>query len=75
MAQVSELFNTVSGEAFESALAITASAPLLAYLQSTRHAVWIQGRESLFRQHVDRDIHLHGAMHVTTSAGLITAQK
>lgn len=74
-AQVAEVFNTFSSEVFDSALAITASAPLLAYLQSTRHAVWIQGQQSLFQQRVDREIHWRGAMHVTTSAGLITAQK
>ncbi|WP_256868042.1 class I SAM-dependent methyltransferase [Candidatus Entotheonella palauensis] len=73
-AQVAESFNTVNSEAFDSALAITDSAPLFAYIQSTRHATWIQGQEPLFRQRVDREIQLHGAMPVTTSGGLITAQ-
>jgi ubiquinone/menaquinone biosynthesis C-methylase UbiE len=74
VAQIAEIFNTVSSEVFDSALAITTSAPLLAYLQSSRHAAWIHGQESIFQERVDREIHQYGAMHVNTSGGLITAR-
>ncbi len=73
--QVAKIFTTVSSEVFDSTLAITASPPLLAYLQLSRHGDWIEDREAVFQERVDHEIRLHGALHVNTRGGLIIARK
>jgi SAM-dependent methyltransferase len=74
MAQVCAWFSEVTLCRYKDALVVTEADPLIAYvLSSTAKSFFVGDRLAAFTQWVERELALHGAIHITKDTGMFKA--
>jgi ubiquinone/menaquinone biosynthesis C-methylase UbiE len=72
--QISTWFPQVAMHRYEDALAITEAEPLVDYVTSTiTWADYVRDRPAEFSSFVERELALHGAIHITKDSGILVA--